>query len=156
MTRKVLLCLFLMLAPLIVFAKHQALHYGDNTWTVYLNEEKSLVVIGPWGDVPALVDRLVDDFWASVNGYGPIVVYLKYDDVYWQMLKGDTGDEAAHGILLETDPDVGYVDWVAVTPIHDGARVKVALDSGQYYVYKINRHGWYHLIKQGAFHVKQP
>lgn len=155
---KSFLLLILVMIPLLVCAseKVQKLHHGDETWIVYLNDQKSLVVTGAWGEEAALIDNMVDEFWAVANGFGPIVLYLKDDNVIWQTVNGETGEMAAHGVLLETNPDIGFVDWITVTPVENGAFVKVVLDSGRFIVYKVNRHGWQHIVRQGPIKVPQP
>lgn len=134
--------LFLFL-PLLAAAKHQTIRYGDDQWFVYISDKKKkiLEVLGPWGQYPVVLDRHVRNFWCVADFFGPTVVYLKQDNLYWTILQGGSGETLGKGLLLETNPDVGFVKQIVLTPKTTGVIIKVFLDTGEMFAYQVDPHG---------------
>lgn len=148
--------LFLLFLPLLASAKHKTIRYGDDQWFVYVNEDKKKIlgVLGPWGQYPVVIDRHVRDFWCAADFFGPTVVYLKQENLYWTILQGNSGETLGKGLLLETNPDSGFVRGIVMTPTANGMRIKITLDTGEILVVQVDPHGRKKILRKGKLNLK--
>jgi len=153
--KKFLFLSLLLIFPFFLYAKTQTLHYIDSTYKLFLNDEKKvLLLFGPWGDDPVLVDRHVKDAWGLAASFGVLVVYHQEDDLQWAILQRENGEKRTGGTLREVVPEDGEIKFVVLSPLAEKATIKVQFETGRYIVYKVDLFGHKEVVREGKSEQK--